>query len=106
MKRSMIVISLLGLLTAPVLADNHKLGNSKLKEMGYERLEGKNRYRVGCHHVIRGGDRDKVWHPSYLSSEEIGLEYRGKWVSVSRSDKTRLLGTGETVTVWRKCNRI
>ena len=94
------------LLANPVFADQNKLGNSKLKELDYSRLEGKNRFKVGCDHIIRGANRDQVWHPTYLSNEEIGLAYRGKWVTVASSDKTRLLGANQEVTVWRSCKRL
>ena len=106
MSRLFIAIAIYTLSTLPAVADQNKLGNSKLKELGYQRLEGKNRFRVGCDHIIRGEDRSTVYHPTQLTNEEIGLSYRGKWVSVNRSDKTRLLGANQAVTVWRSCKRL
>lgn len=106
MQRLTLTLVVCTLLALPALADTNKLGNSKLKDMDYQRLEGKNRFKVGCDHIIRSEDRTQVWHPGYISNEEIGLSYRNQWVTVSRSDKTRLLGANQNVTVWRSCKRL
>lgn len=106
MIRTCTFLGLLALLAGqPALADENKLGNNKLKDKGYERLEGRNRFKVGCSHIIRSQDRKTVYHPTVLSNEEIGLDYQGSWVSVASGDKTTLRGVGK-VTVWRHCGRI
>lgn len=87
-------------------ADKNRLQNSRLKDSNYDRLEGKSPYKVGCRHIIRAEDRGTVYHPTVLENDEIGLDYRGKWLSVDASDKSRLRGTNEKVTVWRNCNHI
>ncbi|MDJ0879056.1 MAG: hypothetical protein QNI86_10625 [Halieaceae bacterium] len=100
------IVSLLALVASgTALADENKLGNNKLKDKGYERLEGRNRFKVGCSHIIRSDDRRTVYHPTVLTNEEIGLDYQGSWVSVASGDKTNLQGVGK-VTVWRNCGRI
>jgi hypothetical protein len=106
MSRILILILANSLLAPLAIADQNKLGNSKLKEEGYERLEGTNRFKVGCRHIIRSDDRMTVWYPTFLTNEEIGLRYQDKTVSVNRGDKTVLLGTGEKITVWRNCRRL
>lgn len=87
-------------------ADKNRLQNSKLKDKNYDRLEGNSPFKVGCRHIIRSDDRGTVYHPTVLANDEIGLDYRGKWLSVSAGDKTRLRGNNEKVTVWRNCKSI
>lgn len=103
--RCFLLIILTASLAQPVTADDNKLGNNKLKDKGYERLEGRNAFKVGCSHIIRSEDRKTVYHPTVLRNGEIGLDMNGKYISVSSSDKTRLRGGGK-VTVWRNCSRI
>ncbi len=106
MIRTFTILGLLALCAGgPALADENRLGNSKLKDKGYERLEGRNRFKLGCSHIIRSEDRKTVYHPTVLNNEEIGLSYQGRWVSVASDDKTNLRGVGK-VTVWRNCRRI
>jgi hypothetical protein len=98
---------LLGLsLATTALADQNRLQNSKLKEKDYDRLEGNSPFKVGCRHIIRSESRGTVYHPTVLTNEEIGLNYKGKWMSVAAGDKTRLSGADESVTVWRACKFI
>ena len=107
MLRKLIILGALPLaLAAPAGADVNKLTNDKLKDEGFERLEGNNRFKPGCRHIIRSSDRLTVMHPGVLTSDEIGLSYLGKWVRVRREDKTTLLGANLPVTVWRKCSTI
>ena len=90
---------------APAAIAQNKLGNNKLKEKGYERLEGRNNFKVGCRHIIRSEDRQTVYHPTVLKNSEIGLELNGRYLSVTSGDKTSLRGGGK-VTVWRSCRQI
>ena len=103
-------LTILGVLSfavsLPTAADVNKLGNDKLKDEGFERLEGNKRFKPGCRHIIRSSDRLTVMHPTALTNDDIGLSYRGKWVTVKREDKTTLLGANLPVTVWRKCSAI
>ena len=102
-----IVALVLGLsLATAAHADKNKLQNSKLKDKGFDRLEGKSPFKVGCRHIIRSESRSTVYHPTVLTNQEIGLDYKGKWVSVAAGDKTRLRGKNEKVTVWRACKFI
>jgi hypothetical protein len=87
-------------------ADKNKLQNSRLKDQGYDRLEGKSPYKPGCRHIIRSGDKSTIYHPTVISNNKIGLDYKGTWISVAASDKTKLRGRNEQVTVWRNCKRI
>ncbi len=88
------------------LADTNKLGNDKLKQEGFERLEGKNAFKPGCRHIIRSEDRQQVMHPTHLSNDAIALNLNGKTVSVKRDNKTRVHGADVSVTVWRNCKAI
>lgn len=103
--RPLFLIVLASSLAQPVIADDNKLGNNKLKDKGYERLEGRNAFKVGCSHIIRSDDRKTVYHPTVLKNNEIGLDHKGKYLSVSSGDKTSMRGAGK-VTVWRNCSRI
>ncbi len=91
--------------SAPAALAQNKLGNSKLKDKGYERLEGRNAFKVGCRHIIRSEDRETVYHPTVLKNDEIGLDVNGRYLSVTSADKTKLRGGGK-VTVWRTCRQI
>ncbi len=93
------------LAASPAFADQNKLGNSKLKDKGYDRLEGRSPFKVGCSHIIRSEDRKTVYHPTVLTNDAIGLDHKGKWLAVAAGDKTLLKGAGK-VTVWRNCGRI
>ena len=102
-----IIALLLGLgIATAAHADKNRLQNSKLKDQDYDRLEGNSPFKVGCRHIIRSESRGTVYHPTVLTNEEIGLSYKGKWVTVAAGDKTRLRGANESVTVWRACKRI
>ena len=82
-------------------ADKNKLQNSRLKDQGFDRLEGNSPFKPGCRHIIRSGNKNTVYHPTAISNKEIGLEYKGNWISVAVKDKTKLRGGNEKVTVWR-----
>ncbi|MEE4660394.1 MAG: hypothetical protein V2J89_07995 [Halieaceae bacterium] len=107
MKQLLTVLSTLAVFSAlPVLADENKLSNDKLKSEGFERLEGNNPFKPGCRHIIRSDDRQIVMHPTVLSNQEIGLHYKGRYAAVKATDKTSLSGADFRVTVWRNCSGI
>jgi len=106
MTRLATIISLLLIIAVPAGADVNKLSNDKLKSEGFERLQGSNAFKPGCRHVIRSEDRQTVLHPTVLTNQEIGLDYKGRYSAVKASDKTSLGGAAFAVTVWRNCNGI
>lgn len=106
MRRHLLTVLAIATLSCPALAEHHKLGNSHLKDEGFERLEGSNTFRIGCRYIIRSEDRLTTYHPTVITTSEIGLAYNGQWVTVKSGDKTTLSGVPGKVTTWRNCEEI
>ena len=93
------------MIATPALAEEKKLQNDNLKEKNWERLDGKNQFKLGCRHLVRSEDKTQVYHATSVNGREIGIPGPNGWHTVRSENKSVLHGGGSTasVTTWRNC---